>query len=169
MHNRPHRSSGANVTISLCCGELGGKNAAMRDPVMLFRPMSRAELDLVIESGMCAFPPRLEWQPIFYPVLNAEYATQIARDWNTKDGDVGYVTRFAVDGEFIAAYDVHQVGGEVHVEYWIPAEDLTEFNANLVGPIEVIAAYAGDPPALVDELLDEVLALVEDLAAGGPR
>lgn len=139
----------------------------MRDPVMLFRPMSRAELDLIIESGMCAFPPRLDWQPIFYPVLNLEYATQIARDWNTKHGAVGYVTRFAIDGDFIAGYDVQQVGGEVHVEYWIPAEDLPDFNAHLVSPIEVVSAYAGDPPTLTEELLDEVRALVEEHAPEG--
>jgi hypothetical protein len=29
----------------------------------------------------------------------------------------------------------------VHQEYWIPAEDLPEFNRNLVGPIEVIAEF----------------------------
>ena len=44
------------------------------------------------------------FQPVFYPVLSESYATQIARDWNTKDeasGFVGYVTRFAVDTAFL--------------------------------------------------------------------
>jgi hypothetical protein len=30
------------------------------------------------------------------------------------------------------------------VEYWIPAEDLPEFNANIVGRIEVVAEYHRD-------------------------
>jgi len=51
----------------------------------LFRPVGQKELDLIAESGYRAFPPRLDWQPIFYPVLKEDYATFIAREWNTKD------------------------------------------------------------------------------------
>ena len=51
----------------------------------LYRPVGQKELDLIQASGWTAFPPRLDWQPIFYPVLNVEYATRIARDWNTRD------------------------------------------------------------------------------------
>jgi hypothetical protein len=49
---------------------------------------------------MREFPPRLAHQPIFYPVTNAEYARQIARDWNTHDeksGFAGFVTAFSID------------------------------------------------------------------------
>jgi len=107
----------------------------------LYRPTGEQELALIRESGFRAFPPRLSWQPIFYPVLFEEYAIQIARDWNARDGKRGYVTRFAVRTAFLAHYQVHQVGTGVHQEYWIPAEDLEEFNRNLVGPIEVIAEF----------------------------
>jgi len=50
---------------------------------MLYRPVGQAELDLIRDLGMRAFPPRLPEQPIFYPVTNQRYAEQIARDWNT--------------------------------------------------------------------------------------
>jgi len=69
----------------------------------LYRPVGQSELDLIRASGFREFPPRLPEQPIFYPVLTEEYATQIARDWNTKDersGFVGYVLRFDVRTEF---------------------------------------------------------------------
>lgn len=33
------------------------------------------------------FPPRLLDQPFFYPVLNEEYASQIARKWNKDDSN----------------------------------------------------------------------------------
>ncbi len=111
---------------------------------VLYRPVGQKELDLIRASSFATFPPRLFWQPIFYPVLNEEYATGIARDWNTKDeasGYVGYVTRFRVRSDYLAQYDVQTVGSRVHQEYWIPAEDLDEFNRNIVGPIEVIAEY----------------------------
>ena len=80
-------------------------------------------------------------QPIFYPVLNEGYATQIARDWNARGTSIGYVTRFRVRAEYLRRYNVQTVGGRVHQEYWIPAEDLPEFNSNIVGLIEVIAEF----------------------------
>lgn len=107
----------------------------------LFRPVGPKELELIRQSGMTAFPPRLPEQPIFYPVLNEEYATMIARDWNVKDSGVGYVTRFQVDAAFAAKYAVQTVGGSVCKELWVPAEELAEFNQHLVGLIEVIAEY----------------------------
>jgi hypothetical protein len=51
----------------------------------LYRPVGLREMELIAESNFKAFPPRLEWQPIFYPVLNHAYAEQIALEWNTPD------------------------------------------------------------------------------------
>lgn len=116
------------------------------DTVTLYRPVGQKELELVAESGYRAFPPRLHWQPIFYPVLNEEYATFIAREWNTKDegsGFVGYVLRFQVRSDYIAQFTVQKVGSATALELWIPAERLAEFNENIVGEIEVIATYRG--------------------------
>ena len=109
--------------------------------VTLFRPTGERELALIRDSGWRTFPPRLPDQPLFYPVLNEEYATQIARDWNTKDGGTGYVLRFQVEANFLARYGVQTVGTRVHQEYWIPAEDLDEFNRNLIGSIEIVASF----------------------------
>jgi hypothetical protein len=47
---------------------------------------------------------------------------------------------------FLDRYQVHQVGSKEHTEYWILSEDLPTFNRNIVGRIEVIAAFKGDPP-----------------------
>jgi hypothetical protein len=49
-------------------------------------------------------------------------------------------------------FEVHTVGGREHREYWIPAEDLEAFNANIVGEIEVIAEYAGGPDVEPQEI-----------------
>lgn len=104
----------------------------MPDVTMLYRPVGPKELAPIKESGCKAFPPRLPGQPIFYPVLNQAYATQIARDWNVRDSGAGYVTRFAVDAEFLHRYPVQKVGGAVHLELWVPAEELEEFNRHIV-------------------------------------
>ena len=108
---------------------------------ILFRPVGPEELNLIAASGYREFPPRLPEQPIFYPVLNEEYAIQIARDWNVRASGSGYVTRFSVRKDFLAKYEIKVVGGSIHQEYWIPAEDLSAFNQNIVDKIEVIAEF----------------------------
>ena len=111
------------------------------DLVTLWRPIGPAELRLIEAADFRSFPPRLPEQPIFYPVLNEDYAVQIARDWNVKADGAGYVTRFAVRRDFLDAYPVQQAGGREHLEYWIPAEDLGAFNAAIVGSIEVVSEF----------------------------
>ncbi|WP_218032246.1 hypothetical protein [Dictyobacter kobayashii] len=64
--------------------------------------------------------------------MNEEYATQIARDWNARDGHSGYVTRFQVRKAFLDRYEVHQVGAAVHLEYWIPARIWRSLIASLL-------------------------------------
>ena len=65
----------------------------------------------------------------------------IARDWNVPASGSGYVTRFRVLRSFLDSYEVHQVGGQTILEYWIPAEDLAALNANIVGTIELVAEF----------------------------
>lgn len=116
----------------------------LAETVTLYRPVGQKELDSIRDADFRAFPPRLPFQPIFYPVLTEDYAVQIARDWNVKDAAsdfVGYVTPFDVHADFLAAYDVQAVGSSAHQEYWIPAADLLAFNAAIVGPIEVTAGF----------------------------
>ncbi len=90
---------------------------------------------------MLSFPPRLPEQPIFYPVLSEDYAVKIARDWNVPASGSGYVTRFRVSRKFLDHYEVHEAGGQAHLEYWIPAEDLAAFNAAILGEIEIVASF----------------------------
>ena len=114
--------------------------------MILYRPVGEAEKELIAESGFLAFPPRLDWQPIFYPVLNQRYAEEIAGRWNTKDpasGYRGYVTRFEVDDAFVSRYPVQTVGAGYHQELWVPAEELEEFNRHIVGKIEIVKVIEG--------------------------
>jgi hypothetical protein len=50
--------------------------------MILYRPVGLQELALIYEGGMKAFPARLPQQPIFYPVLQLEYARQTATKQN---------------------------------------------------------------------------------------
>lgn len=112
--------------------------------MQLYRPTGLQELALLFRNDMRQWPPRLPDQPIFYPVLQQDYARQVARDWNTKyDACAGFVTQFSVDDAYIQQYEVRQVGGQEHKELWIPAEELEHFNSQLTSPIVVLEAYFG--------------------------
>jgi hypothetical protein len=114
----------------------------------LYRPVGFQELELIVNSDFSTFPPRLSFQPIFYPVLNRDYAIQIARDWNTNDPTsefAGFVTEFDVDDLYILQYPIQIVGNShIHQELWIPAEDLAQFNRHIIDKIKVVDAYYGD-------------------------
>jgi len=127
------RSGGGKVPSST--SENGG------DAVTLWRPVGPLELELIRGAGMRAFPPRLPDQPIFYPVLSEAYAAKIARDWNVPASGSGFVTRFQVRRSFLESYSIQQAGGSAHMEYWIPAEDMSAFNAAIIGEIEVVAEF----------------------------
>ena len=111
------------------------------ETVTLWRPTGPRQFVLVEASGWREGPPRQADQPIFYPVLNEDYAIRVARDWNVKTSGVDYVTRFEVQKDFLDQYDVQQAGGQTILEYWIPAEDLDEFNRHIVGQIEVVREF----------------------------
>jgi hypothetical protein len=117
------------------------RDVSSMDTLTLYRPVGPNELELIAEHGWKELPPRLVHQPIFYPVLNEEYATMIARDWNVKESGSGFVTRFLVEAAFASRYPVQIVGGSVCQELWVPAEELAEFNRHIVGQIEVIAEF----------------------------
>jgi hypothetical protein len=107
----------------------------------LWRPTGPKELELVRELNWSAWPPRLPEQPIFYPVLNEDYAIRIARDWNVKHDGAGFVTRFEVESEFLSRYPIQQAGGQTILELWVPAEELDDFNAHIVGEIQVVHEF----------------------------
>lgn len=127
------------------------------DTITLWRPTGQAELDLVAAAGWRGWPPRLPDQPIFYPVLNRWYATKIAREWNVPAEGVGYVTRFDVRRSYLDRYEVQQAGGRDVLEYWIPAGELADLNAHIVGAIIAEAEYRG--PVDDEEFVDAEKAL----------
>ncbi|MBX3288831.1 MAG: hypothetical protein KF855_05740 [Acidobacteria bacterium] len=113
--------------------------------MILFRPVGLEELGLIHDLNFQGFPPRLPEQPIFYPVLNSDYAEQIARDWNTKSNSfAGYVTRFSVEDRYVSKFDRHIVGSSKHEELWVPAEELDNFNKHIESVISVDSAFFGD-------------------------
>jgi O-acetyl-ADP-ribose deacetylase (regulator of RNase III) len=133
------------------------------ETVLLFRPVGPAEFELLRAAGWKRWPPRLPEQPIFYPVTNFRYAAEIASKWNVEDSGAGYVTRFRVRASFMRRYQVQVVGGERHSEWWVPAEELEELNANIVGLIEVIARYGGPSSSRDEAMATSIEAVDGDL------
>lgn len=112
----------------------------------LYRPVGEKEMILIAENSYKKFPPRLEWQSIFYPVLDESYASEIAEKWNTRDeagNYLGFVTKFNVNEETANQYQAQNVGAKNHNELWVPSEELDDFNDAIVGEIEVIKVFVG--------------------------
>jgi len=116
--------------------------------MILYRPVGTKELELIRGSGYTEYPPRLPDQPIFYPVLNEKYATEIASQWNVtyNDDHKGYVTRFEIDDTYIHQFEIHVVGGAYHQELWVPAEELDKFNQHIIGYKQVIGEFSPAEP-----------------------
>jgi tetratricopeptide (TPR) repeat protein len=113
--------------------------------MILYRPVGLEEMALIYDSGMKSFPARLPQQPIFYPVLDLEYARKTASGWNARNGPMaGYVTRFTVEDEYISQFEEHTVGKSRFQELWIPAEEVEEFNRHITGHIKVVEAHFGE-------------------------
>ena len=64
--------------------------------------------------------------------------------WQRTELGSSRLTRFEVRRSFLD--NVHQVGGQAILEYWIPAEDLPALNASIVGEIELVAEYHSSNP-----------------------
>jgi hypothetical protein len=110
--------------------------------MILYRPMNIEELRLVYEMGMKGFPPRKPDQPIFYPVLNLEYANEISERWNAESQSAsGYVARVTLEHTYGSQFEPHKVGGPQHVELWVPSEELLRFNKHISSPIVVVSAH----------------------------
>jgi len=114
---------------------------SLPETTILYRPVGPDEMKLIEDSDFEKFPPRLAEQPIFYPVMNEEYAIQISKEWNVPSYGAGYVTKFAVKKEYVQKFEVQNVGGIIHDELWVPAEELEEFNSNIIGKIEVTKEF----------------------------
>jgi len=110
---------------------------AETDTTVMCRPIGPGEYELLVQNGFTFWPARLPGQPIFYPVTNVEYARQITREWNVPAYGRGWVTEFTVRTSFASKYQIQKVGGMIHTEWWIPAEDLDELNQNIIGKIRV--------------------------------
>ena len=134
-------TEGNRAKVRQACENVIARFSSGNRQVTLYRAVGPKELELIAASGWQEFPPLLPDQPIFYPVTNEAYATQIAREWNVKASGAGFVTKFEIDAYYLSRYQVQKVGGAIHTEYWIPAEELPELNRNIVGPIKVTAEF----------------------------
>jgi hypothetical protein len=53
------------------------------------------------------------------------------------------VTCFRVRSDYLARHPLQTAGARMHQEYWIPAEEMDDFNRAIVSTIEVVAEFHG--------------------------
>lgn len=115
------------------------------ETVALYRSVGPGQLKCIVESGWKKFPPRLHWQPYFYPMLHESFAHKIASQWNVKQSGAGYVVRFNVKKSYVERLPIYIIGGPEHKEYRIAADELAGLNESIVGDIELMATYDSQP------------------------
>ncbi|RDC65478.1 hypothetical protein [Adhaeribacter pallidiroseus] len=59
-------------------------------------------------------------------------------------GFSGFVTEFSLDESYLEKFEEQVVGGDIHRELWVPAEELEEFNNRIIDGIQVTAAFYGE-------------------------
>jgi hypothetical protein len=64
-----------------------------------------------------------------------------------EDRAPGVCSPVEVESAYLSQFEPKQVGDLNHVEYWVPAEQLAEFNGKIVGPIAVVAEFRAGQPA----------------------
>ena len=106
----------------------------------LWRPMGQQELRLVREAGGRRWPALRSHQTHFFPMLDEDFAIRAAQNWNLF-GPVRYVARFHVETGFLGRYSTRSFGGSATPMLWVAAEELDEFNAHIVGSIEVVHEF----------------------------
>ncbi|WP_205589785.1 hypothetical protein [Mucilaginibacter celer] len=51
------------------------------------------------------------------------------------------MTKFDLPASYLHKFEVQNVGGVIHNELWVPAEELEEFNDHIVGNIVVTQSF----------------------------
>ena len=72
-------------------------------------------------------------------MLSRLLATGTQKD--ERSGFVGYVLEFDVESEYLERFEIRKAGSSQHLEYWISAEKLEEFNRHIQGEIRIIAKF----------------------------
>ena len=112
------------------------------DTTVLFRPVGEKELALIVGRLSRLSTPPARAADFLSRHERRLRGSDRARLEHSRRRD-RLRERFRVRSAFLRRYSRHTVGASTHGEYWIPAEELPDFNAALVGPIEVIAELHG--------------------------
>jgi hypothetical protein len=59
------------------------------------------------------------------------------------NGNVGYVTQFEIPLAYFKKFKIENVGAGNHNELWVPAEELENFNTEILNKIKVINVFYG--------------------------
>ncbi|MET7835275.1 ADP-ribosylation/crystallin J1 [Micromonospora sediminicola] len=128
------------VLSEITTGHGSGGDVSSDVTTVQWRPLGQQELGLIREAGGRRWPALPPDQTHFFPMLDEGFAIRAAQNWNLF-GPVRYVARFHVETGFLGRYSTRSFGGSAAPMLWVAAEDLDEFNAHIVGSIEIIHEF----------------------------
>lgn len=95
---------------------------------------------MIQQTGFKHFPARLPGRHVIHPVLNKQYASELAakQDPNSYRN---YVLEFEVDDNYISWFEIKNKDTEYRKELSVPAEQMDEFNSHIDGLISVVEVH----------------------------
>ncbi len=58
-----------------------------------------------------------------------------------KESGSGFVTRFEFHNSYLDTFEVEEAGGQAHLKYWIPTDEMNSFNSAIVGQILITQEF----------------------------
>jgi len=65
---------------------------------------------------------------------------------------VGFVTAFEIPEDYLSRFEIQTVGLKHHQELWVPAEQLDEFNHEIINGIRVEKSFIGQKFLMNDKI-----------------
>ncbi len=114
---------------------------AHRRTIALYQTLSPAQLAALKAANWRTIEPGREGQHFCHLKLKQRFAEMMARQWELPIHGAGYVARLLLPRAALAGYDLDSVAYEEHLEYCVPVGDLSSLSRELVGQVELVAAF----------------------------
>ncbi len=111
------------------------------DTITLYRPVSRAELNEIKESGWTKYTYPAAGAICLNPLINCSYAEEIIKKQALDEFGECFIIKFEVDAEHINKYEIKLADNYLDVEINVPPDCLDEFSRHIIGKIEQIEVF----------------------------
>lgn len=116
----------------------------------LYVALTPGQLAELVKTEWRDLSPAFADQRHLYLKLTRDYAELIARHWHAAQYGAGYVARLRVRRSSLQRFPLQSIAYDAHREYRVPVTELPALNRQIVGRIQIVAAFAPPRPPTHD-------------------